>query len=104
MLKDAGIADTQIDSILRVSGEKIDSLELDENGIAKNADAEVSSIKEDWAGFIPVIRQQESEPPERPPHAPNGAEITKEQFAKMGYKSRMQIYNDNPDLYAELTN
>lgn len=104
MLKDAGIADTQIDSILRVSGEKIDSLELDENGIAKNAEAEVSSIKKEWAGFIPVIKSQTSEPPATPPHNTKGAEVTKEQFAKMGYKSRMQIYNDNPDLYAELTN
>lgn len=104
MLKDAGVADTQIDSILRVSGEKIDALELDENGTVQNAESEVSSIKEEWAGFIPVVTTKTSEPPATPPNNPKGDEITKEQFAKMGYKSRLKLYNENPDLYAELTN
>lgn len=104
MLKDAGVADTQIDSILRVSGEKIDALELDENGTVQNAETEVASIKETWAGFIPVVTTTTSEPPATPPTKTKGDEVTKEEFAKMGYKSRMQIYNENPDLYAEFTN
>lgn len=29
--------------------------------------------------------------------------VTKEQFAKMGYKERLEIYNTQPELYKELT-
>lgn len=32
----------------------------------------------------------------------SGATITKEQFAKMGYKERMTLFESNPDLYNQL--
>lgn len=31
-----------------------------------------------------------------------GGEITKEVFGKMGYKERLNLFNDNPELYNEL--
>ena len=31
-----------------------------------------------------------------------GASVTKEQFNNMGYSERAQLFNDNPELYAEL--
>ena len=38
------------------------------------------------------------------PPANNGnSGVTKEDFQKMSYKDRLQIYNENPDLYNELT-
>ena len=38
------------------------------------------------------------------PPANNGnSGITKEDFRKMSYKDRLKIYNENPDLYNELT-
>ena len=38
------------------------------------------------------------------PPANNGKSgVTKEDFQKMSYKDRLQIYNENPDLYNELT-
>ena len=33
---------------------------------------------------------------------PANGEITKEQFAKMGYGDRMKIYSESPELYNEL--
>lgn len=32
-----------------------------------------------------------------------GGEITKEAFGKMGYKERLNLFNDNPELYNELS-
>ena len=33
---------------------------------------------------------------------PNGEVITKEQFSKMGYAERLNLFNSNPDLYEQL--
>lgn len=33
---------------------------------------------------------------------PNGDTITKEQFSKMGYAERLNLYNTDPDLYEQL--
>ena len=33
---------------------------------------------------------------------PNGEVITKEQFSKMGYNERLNLFNSNPDLYEQL--
>ena len=29
--------------------------------------------------------------------------VTKEEFAKMGYQQRVKLFNENPDLYNELS-
>lgn len=50
LLKEAGISEKRIDSILRVSD--IDSLELEEDGKLKDADKHSESAKKEWADFI----------------------------------------------------
>ena len=37
-----------------------------------------------------------------PPPVNNTGTITKEQFAQMGYLEKVQLYNDNPELYNQL--
>lgn len=39
----------------------------------------------------------------KPDGGNSGKEITKEQFDAMGYSDRLQVYNENPELYKEYT-
>lgn len=56
VLKAAGIPEKRIPSVLRVYD--VDSVELDENGAAKNADSLTESAKIEWADFIPTTTTQ----------------------------------------------
>lgn len=50
LLKDAGISEKRLDSVLKVSD--IDGLELDDKGAIKDAKELTKSIKSEWADFI----------------------------------------------------
>lgn len=50
LLKDAGVAEKLIASVLRVTD--FDSVELDKDGNIKDADKHTESIKTEWADFI----------------------------------------------------
>lgn len=51
ILKQAGIPDKRIDTVLRVSD--LDSVKLDKDGNIEGADALLQGIKTEWADFIP---------------------------------------------------
>lgn len=50
LLKDAGVSEKRIDSVLKVSN--IDSLEFDDEGKVKDSDKLTESIKTEWSDFI----------------------------------------------------
>lgn len=50
LLKQAGISDKRLDTVLRVSD--VDGVELDDKGAVKGADKLVEGIKGEWADFI----------------------------------------------------
>lgn len=50
LLKDAGVSEKRIDSVMKVS--KFDDLELDDNGEVKDSDKKIEAIKTEWADFI----------------------------------------------------
>lgn len=52
LLIDSGISDKRIASIMKVSGETVDSVELDDEGKIKDADKLAESVKTEWADFI----------------------------------------------------
>lgn len=52
LLKDAGVSEKRISSVLKVSKSGIDALEFGEDGTVKDADKIVEGIKEEWADFI----------------------------------------------------
>ena len=56
LLKDAGISEKRIDSVLKVSD--VESIELDKDGKVKDADTLTKSIKEEWADFIVTDNKQ----------------------------------------------
>ena len=87
--------------------EKGETLELDENDNIKGWEDKLSGLKTQFptmfesasADGYQVVGDN---------RLPDGDgernSITKEQFEKMGYKSRVELRTNNPELYAELSN
>lgn len=100
LLKAAGVSDKRISAVVKVTD--IDGIELDKDGKIKDADERTNNIKTEWADFIETTTTHGAKT-SNPPANNGNSGVTKEDFQKMSYKDRLQIYNENPDLYNELT-
>ena len=100
LLKSVGVSEKRFNAIIKVSD--IDGLELDKDGKIKNAEKHTETIKSEWADFIETTTTKGAKTANPPANNGNSG-VTKEDFQKMSYKDRLQIYNENPDLYNELT-
>lgn len=77
LLKEIGISDKRIDSVLRVS--KVDDVELDKDGKIKDADALKESLKKEWVDFIQTTSTQGASTA-TPPASNGGTILTKEEI------------------------
>lgn len=75
LLKEAGVSENRIDSILKVSDETVNSIDFDEDGNVKDADELTESAKKEWADFIPTVKEIGAKVANPP--ANNGGEIKK---------------------------
>ena len=71
MLKDAGVSEKRFDAILKVTD--LNSIELDAEGVVKDADKLTEGIKTEWADFITTDGKQGATTPTPP--ANNGGEL-----------------------------
>lgn len=78
-----------------------DKLSLTENGELKGFDVE--EIKTAYPGNFEVETKKVVDVNNLPKIEDGDNTITKEQFEKMGYKERTKLFNENPDVYNELT-
>lgn len=74
-------------------------LVLDDDGKVIGIDEQLENIKKENA-FL--FKTGKVETPYNPIGGNNPTQITKEQFSKMGYKERVELYNTNKELYTEL--
>ena len=72
LLKEAGISEKRIDTVLRVSGAEIDKLEVVENKI-KDADKLKEALKKEWSDFVTTTEVQGTNPQNPPKTDPNQA-------------------------------
>lgn len=99
LLKEAGISDKRMDSVMKVSGDVIDKLDLDADGKAKDAKDLVKNIAEEWADFV-VKETTKGADTGRPPKSDGGTKMTKEEiFAIKDTAARQQAMLDNKDLF-----
>lgn len=77
LLKDVGISEKRLESVLKVS--EVDSLELDDNGNIKDLDALKESLKKEWADFIQTTSTQGANTA-TPPASNGGTILTKEEI------------------------
>jgi len=87
--------------------EKGESLELDENDNIKGWDNQLSGLKTQFptmfeasgTGKLKVLGDNKLPQGDGERNA-----VTREEFEKMGYKSRVELRASNPELYSELSN
>lgn len=77
LLKDVGISEKRLESVLKVS--EVDSLELDDNGNIKDVDTLKESLKKEWADFIQTTSTQGANTA-TPPASNGGTILTKEEI------------------------
>lgn len=94
LLKEAGVSDKRIDTVVRASAPDIDALELDENGKIKGAEDLTKTIKENWSDFI-TTKGTEGAETKTPPSGNGGG--NKES------KAAQIVANYNKTLYGEST-
>lgn len=97
MLKDIGISEKRLDSVMRVAD--LDSIELDEDGNIKDVDNLKKSAKNEWADFIESTGKKGAETP-TPPASTGGSNLTKQQIMDIKDPATRQKYMaENPEMF-----
>lgn len=103
-LLSAGAKATDIDYLIyKLNHDNDWKPELDDNGQVKGLDDKVKGLKTQFPAQFEVSAQKKID--EKKLEKPdNNDTTTKEEFNKMGYQARLKLFNENPDLYNELSN
>lgn len=80
-------------------------LELDDQGRIKGIDDRLAGLKTQFPTFFESAEQQREVQPHKLPdrNTDSGHTVTKDEFNKMGYNSRVQLKESDPELYSQLT-
>lgn len=98
LLKDCGIADKRIDAIMKITD--VDSIELDDEGKAKEADKLTESIKTEWADFIPTEGKQGAKVATPPANNGGKSTMTKAEIRAISDPvARQKAMLENPSLF-----
>lgn len=96
LLKEAGVSDSRIDAVLKVSD--VDALEFDEGGNIKGSDELVEGIKKEWADFI--VKAKEKGADVGKPPANGGKSLTREEIMKIkDTTERQKAIAENLDVF-----
>lgn len=97
LLKEAGISEKRLDSVLKVSD--VDGLELDEDGNIDGKDKLIEGIKKEWADFISTTTTTGAQTP-NPPVNNGGPRMTKEEiYAIKDPSERQRAIFENRELF-----
>lgn len=98
LLKSAGVLDKYADRVVRLSGEDIDRLELDDKGEVKNAKKHADSLKADWSDFVGTTTTTGAKVDTPPTNT--GSKMTKEQIINIKDASERQAaIAANPEAF-----
>ena len=86
LLKEAGISERRIESILKVSD--IDSVKIGEDGKVENSDGLMETIKSEWADFIVTSGKEGARVPNPPKKdEPDYGNMSDEEYYKATYEA-----------------
>lgn len=98
LLKSAGVLDKYADRVVRLSGEDIDKLELDDKGEVKDAKKHADSLKADWSDFVGTTTTTGAKVDTPPTNT--GSKMTKEQIINIKDASERQAaIAANPEAF-----
>ena len=97
LLKEAGVSDKRIDSVIRVTD--LEKVDLDKEGNVKDKDTHLESIKTDWADFI-ATKHEEGANTATPPANNGGSTKTKDEIMAIKDRAeRQKAIAENPKLF-----
>ena len=94
LLKDTKISEKRLDSIIKISGEAIDKIELEKDGSIKDSDKIAENIKSEWGEFI-VTEQQIGANTPKPPANETGSPKKESRAAKLAEQYHNNIYGES---------
>lgn len=98
LLKAAGVLDKYADRVVRLSGEDIDKLELDDKGEVKDAKKHADSLKADWGDFVATTTTTGAKVDTPPTNT--GSKMTKEQIINIkDANERQAAIAANPEAF-----
>lgn len=101
LLKEAKVSDKRVDSIIKVSGDTIDKLELDKDGKIKNSSDLLKSITSEWADFI-VTETKTGASTSTPPTNNGGSKMSKDDImAIKDTAQRQKAMLENKELFLQ---
>lgn len=99
----AGAKATDIDYLIfKLSSDSDWKAELDENGNLKGIDEKIKGMKIQFPSQFTASSEKKIDE-KKLPDEDHEQKITKEEFSKMGYQGKLKLFNENPDLYNELS-
>lgn len=103
LLKDAGVAEKRIDTVVKASPDKIAELEFLEDGKVKDAESLTGELKKEWSDFI-VTTEKKGSNPATPPSSTGGS-MTKEQImAIKNPQERHKAIAENIEIFDHAAN
>jgi DNA repair exonuclease SbcCD ATPase subunit len=99
LLKEIGIQEKRIDSVMKISKENISKIELDDDGKIKDGDKLKESLKEEWSDFIATMKT-DGVNSANPPANTGKTTMTKEEIRKIEDPiARQKAMLENPSLF-----
>ena len=98
MLKEVGVSDKRLDTVMKASVGTIDSVELDDEGNLKNVDELKNNAKTEWADFIVSTGTKGASTP-TPPANTGGAKTKDEIMAIKDTSKRQAAIAENHELF-----
>lgn len=99
LLKEVGVSEKRIDSIIKVSD--VESLELDGEGNIKKVDDLKKSVAEEWADFIVTTETKGANVP-HPPKTNGGTFTSKDEIMAITDRvARRKAIAENPELFTQ---
>ena len=93
LLKEIGVSEKRIDSILKVS--ELDGIELDGDNKIKNSDELKKKLTDEWSDFI-MTQQQQGAAVSNPPANNGGSPNVKNRAAQLEQQYHGNIYGEAP--------
>ena len=99
MLKEIGIPDKRIEAVVKVSDDKVNSIEFDDEGKVKDGDKLKDGLKTEWSDFIPTTKTKGADTA-TPPANQGKSTMTREQIrAITDTAERQKAMSENPTLF-----
>lgn len=100
LLKEIGIPEKRIDSVIKVSGDSISKLEFDDEGKIKDGDKLKDSLKTEWADFIATTKTEGVNSANPPANNAGKTTMTKEEIRAIpDAAARQKAMLENPTLF-----